>query len=101
MRFWNTLNGTMIKEMDTGSQVSCTLFTLPYTVTYFLSQVCNLTWSRTSQELVSTHGYSSTQGQNQICIWKYPSMDMVATLSGHTHRYVAALLVLLAAEPDP
>jgi cell division cycle 20-like protein 1 (cofactor of APC complex) len=48
--------------------------------------VCNLTWSKTSNELVSTHGYSSTQPQNQVCIWKYPSLSLVATLSGHVHR---------------
>ncbi|KAG8816348.1 substrate-specific activator of APC-dependent proteolysis [Serendipita sp. 400] len=77
MRFWNTASGTLLNEIDTGSQV------------------CNLIWSKTSQELVSTHGYSSTSGQNLICIWKYPSMDMVATLSGHTHR-----VLYLAMSPD-
>lgn len=68
IRFWNTTSGLGISEMDTGSQV------------------CNLTWSKTSNELVSTHGYSSTQPQNQVCIWKYPSLSLVATLSGHIHR---------------
>ncbi|KEP49533.1 putative APC/C activator protein CDC20 (cell division control protein 20) [Rhizoctonia solani 123E] len=68
IRFWNTSVGAGISEMDTGSQV------------------CNLTWSKTSNELVSTHGYSSTQPQNQVCIWKYPSLSLVATLSGHVHR---------------
>ncbi|CAE6484712.1 substrate-specific activator of APC-dependent proteolysis [Rhizoctonia solani] len=68
IRFWNTSVGVGISEMDTGSQV------------------CNLTWSKTSNELVSTHGYSSTQPQNQVCIWKYPSLSLVATLSGHVHR---------------
>ncbi|KAB5593480.1 APC/C activator protein CDC20 [Ceratobasidium theobromae] len=68
IRFWNTSVGVGVSEMDTGSQV------------------CNLTWSKTSNELVSTHGYSSTQPQNQVCIWKYPSLSLVATLSGHVHR---------------
>ncbi|QRW12682.1 APC/C activator protein CDC20 (cell division control protein 20) [Ceratobasidium sp. AG-Ba] len=68
IRFWNTASGVGVSEMDTGSQV------------------CNLTWSKTSNELVSTHGYSSTQPQNQVCIWKYPSLSLVATLSGHVHR---------------
>ncbi|KAG6863454.1 hypothetical protein C0991_005688, partial [Blastosporella zonata] len=48
-------------------------------------EVCNLIWSLTSHELVSTHGFSSTTAQNQICIWKYPSLDMVASLTGHTN----------------
>lgn len=60
-----------------------------------LQQVCNLTWSLTSHELVSTHGFSSTTAQNQICIWKYPSLDMVASLTGHTSR-----VLYLAMSPD-
>jgi cell division cycle 20-like protein 1 (cofactor of APC complex) len=44
---------------------------------------------------VSTHGFSSTTAQNQICIWKYPTLDMVASLSGHTHR-----VLYLAMSPD-
>lgn len=36
-------------------------------------QVCNLAWSKNVNELVSTHGYS----QNQIMVWKYPSMAKV------------------------
>jgi cell division cycle 20-like protein 1 (cofactor of APC complex) len=48
--------------------------------------VCNLIWSVTSHELVSTHGFSSTSPQNQICIWKYPAMTPIASLSGHSHR---------------
>jgi len=46
------------------------------------SQVCNLMFSKTSNEIVSTHGYSL----NQIIVWKYPSLKKVATLTGHTSR---------------
>jgi len=34
-------------------------------------QVCNLSWSKNVNELVSTHGYS----QNQIIVWRYPTMQ--------------------------
>ena len=64
IRFWNTLTSQPLQVVDTGSQV------------------CNLAWSTTANELVSTHGYS----QNQIVVWKYPSMSQVATLTGHTTR---------------
>jgi len=64
IRFWNTLNATQINCIDTGSQV------------------CNLAFSKTVNELVSTHGYS----QNQIHVWKYPSLRKIATLTGHTFR---------------
>ncbi|KAI0288693.1 WD40 repeat-like protein [Russula brevipes] len=77
IRFWNMQFGNMLSELDTGSQV------------------CNLTWSLTSHEIVSTHGYSSAAAQNQICIWKYPSLDMVASLTGHTSR-----VLYLAMSPD-
>jgi len=49
----------------------------------------------TSHELVSTHGFSSTTAQNQICIWKYPTLNMVASLTGHTNR-----VLYLAMSPD-
>ena len=53
--------------------------------------MCNLTYSKTVNELVSTHGYS----QNQIILWKYPSLAKVATLSGHTFR-----VLYLSMSPD-
>ncbi|KAF6200071.1 hypothetical protein GE061_006372 [Apolygus lucorum] len=64
IRFWNTLTGQAIQVVDTGSQV------------------CNLAWSKHSSELVSTHGYS----QNQILLWKYPSLTQVSKLTGHSFR---------------
>ena len=73
IKFWNTSTGSMIQEIDTGSQV------------------CNLNWSKNSNEIVSTHGYS----QNQIVVWKYPSMTQVASLTGHTYR-----VLYLAMSPD-
>ena len=73
IRFWNTSAGSMTSEIDTGSQV------------------CNLAWSKNSNEIVSTHGYS----QNQIVVWKYPSMTQVASLTGHTFR-----VLYLAMSPD-
>ncbi|PIK53694.1 putative fizzy-related protein-like [Apostichopus japonicus] len=73
IRFWNTLTGQTLNAVDTGSQV------------------CNLAWSKHDNELVSTHGYS----QNQILVWKYPSLVQVAKLTGHTFR-----VLYLAVSPD-
>ncbi|CAF0961246.1 unnamed protein product [Adineta ricciae] len=56
------------------------------------SQVCQLVWSKNSpNELASTHGYS----QNQIVVWKYPSMQPLAKLLGHQQR-----VLYLAMSPD-
>jgi cell division cycle 20-like protein 1 (cofactor of APC complex) len=52
-------------------------------------------WSKNSNEIVSTHGYSGGPVSNQIHIWKYPSMTQVATLTGHTYR-----VLYLAMSPD-
>jgi cell division cycle 20-like protein 1, cofactor of APC complex len=71
--FHDTVRGTVINEVDTGSQV------------------CNIAWSKNSNEIVSTHGYS----QNQIVVWKYPSMTQVVSLTGHTYR-----VLYLAMSPD-
>ncbi|CAL0311684.1 unnamed protein product [Lupinus luteus] len=73
IRFWNTNTDSRLNCVDTGSQV------------------CNLVWSKNVNELVSTHGYS----QNQIVVWKYPSMSKLTTLTGHTYR-----VLYLAISPD-
>ncbi|GAX72574.1 hypothetical protein CEUSTIGMA_g30.t1 [Chlamydomonas eustigma] len=73
IRFWNTVSGTPLSCVDTGSQV------------------CNLVWSKNVNEIVSTHGYS----QNQVVVWKYPDMTKLATLTGHSLR-----VLYLAASPD-
>ncbi|KAL3899689.1 MAG: hypothetical protein SGCHY_001863 [Lobulomycetales sp.] len=73
IRFWNSLTGASLSAHDTGSQV------------------CNLAWSKNSNEIVSTHGYS----QNQIVVWKYPSMQQLACLTGHSMR-----VLYLAMSPD-
>ncbi|EEY53557.1 cell division cycle protein 20 [Phytophthora infestans T30-4] len=73
IKFWNTTNGALLNSVDTGSQV------------------CSLLWSATEKELLSSHGYS----QNELCLWKYPSMTKVKELTGHTSR-----VLHLAASPD-
>lgn len=73
IRFWNTLNGSPLNKVDTGSQV------------------CNLVWAKNVNEIVSTHGYSL----NQVIVWRYPTMSKVATLTGHTCR-----VLYLAMSPD-
>ena len=64
IRFWNTTTFDNILKYDTGSQV------------------CNLVFSKTSNELISTHGFSL----NQINVWSLPNLQKTATLIGHTFR---------------
>lgn len=71
--FWNAAHGTLQHSVDTGSQVSSIL------------------WSKNTKELVTGHGYS----QNQLTVWKYPTMTRLAELTGHQDR-----VLQLAMSPD-
>lgn len=73
IRFWNASLGKQVDVVDTGSQV------------------CNLLFSKNSNELISTHGYT----KNQIHLWNYPEMKKLVTLTGHTFR-----VLYLAMSPD-
>jgi cell division cycle 20-like protein 1 (cofactor of APC complex) len=73
IRIWNTRNDSLVKCVDTGSQV------------------CNLIWSKNVNEIVSTHGYS----MNEVAIWKYPSLTPIAKLTGHARR-----VLFLGMSPD-
>lgn len=64
IKFWNTTTGALLNSIDTQSQVS------------------SLIWSKNSRELISSHGFS----QNQLVIWKYPSLVRIAELRGHEDR---------------
>lgn len=73
IKFWNAQSGAMLNSIDTGSQV------------------CALQWSPFEKELLSSHGYA----ENQLCLWKYPTMAKVKELKGHTSR-----ILHLAMSPD-
>ena len=75
IKFWNTDTGARLNSIDTGSQV------------------CSLMWSpnHKDKEILSSHGYS----ENQLCLWKYPTMTKIKELKGHTER-----VLHLAQAPD-
>ena len=73
IKFWNTTTGACMQDIDTGSQV------------------CSLVWSPHEKEILSGHGYS----QNQLTLWKYPTMARMADLNGHTER-----VLHMAVSPD-
>lgn len=74
LRFWNTSGvGTCVNSVDTKSQV------------------CSIVWNPNEKELVTSHGFS----QNQLTLWKYPSLARVGELTGHTSR-----VLHMALSPD-
>lgn len=64
IKFWNTTSGSLMQSVDTGSQV------------------CSLIWSKHQKEICSSHGFS----ENQLILWKYPSMTKVQEFKSHTAR---------------
>ncbi|RWR89439.1 cell division cycle 20.2, cofactor of APC complex [Cinnamomum micranthum f. kanehirae] len=73
IKFWNTRTGTLLNSIDTNSQV------------------CSLQWNRHEKELLSSHGYS----ENQLILWKFPSITKTAEITGHSAR-----VLHLAQSPD-
>lgn len=73
IKIWNLHSLKRIESLDTGSQV------------------CNMMFSTNSNELITTHGYS----MNEVCIWSYPSLQKLATLTGHASR-----VLYLGMSPD-
>jgi cell division cycle 20, cofactor of APC complex len=73
IKFWNTQTGSCLNSVDTGSQV------------------CALLWNKNERELLSSHGFT----QNQLTLWKYPSMVKMAELNGHTSRVLFMAQVIL------
>ncbi|XP_072505235.1 cell division cycle protein 20 homolog isoform X1 [Notamacropus eugenii] len=67
IRIWNVCSGACLSAVDAQSQV------------------CAILWSPHYKELISGHGFA----QNQLVIWKYPSMAKVAELKGHTARVLS------------
>lgn len=64
IRVWNTLSMSLTAEIYTGAQV------------------CNLLFSKNSNEFVSTHGLYG----NQIIVWKYPELAKICVIDGpHSH----------------
>jgi len=64
IKFWNANSGAVLNSIDTGSQV------------------CSLLWSKHQRELCSSHGFS----ENQLILWKYPTMTKIQEFKGHTAR---------------
>jgi cell division cycle 20-like protein 1 (cofactor of APC complex) len=58
IKFWNTSDMTSLHSTDSGSQV------------------CNMLFSSSTNELVTTHGYSL----NSIMVWNARTMQKMATL---------------------
>ena len=64
LKIWNVNTSTKISDIDSGSQI------------------CNMVWSKNTNELVTSHGYS----KYNLTLWDCHSMDPIAILKGHSFR---------------
>lgn len=64
IKLWNSASGALLQSTDSGSQVTA------------------LAWNPHERELLSSHGFS----QNQLTLWKYPTMTKIKEFTGHTSR---------------
>eukprot|EP01129_Flabellula_baltica_P017259 TRINITY_DN9512_c0_g1_i1.p1 TRINITY_DN9512_c0_g1~~TRINITY_DN9512_c0_g1_i1.p1 ORF type:complete len:432 (-),score=95.42 TRINITY_DN9512_c0_g1_i1:261-1556(-) len=83
IKFWNTTTGQCLNSVTTDSQV------------------CSLQWSQHEKEIVSSHGFA----KNQLTVWKYPTMEVVGEMTGHTSRALHTAqspdgTTILSASPD-
>lgn len=64
IKVWNTVNGSLLNETVTGSQV------------------CSLVFSKTVNEIATGLGFID----NQVVFWKVPSLTKVAVIESHVQR---------------
>ena len=73
IKIWNIYNGHVLHNIDAKSQIS------------------SLLWSKDFKEIISSHGYSL----NQLTVWRYPEMNKICDLTGHTGR-----VLMMCMSPD-
>ncbi|XP_057971718.1 cell division cycle 20.2, cofactor of APC complex-like [Malania oleifera] len=77
IKMWSIKKGACIKSIDTKAQI------------------CGLEWNIHHRELLSGHGYSTDQHGNQLCLWRYPSLDKIGEIQNHSSR-----ILHLSQSPD-
>lgn len=83
IKTWNTVTGVMLDSIDTGNQVT------------------SLLWSKSTRELISSHG----KPENKIVVWSYPTLNPLVEWNTHTGRVIDITLspyekTLLSASAD-
>lgn len=73
IKIWNINTGNLVNSIETTSQI------------------CSIVWSNYEKEFLVAQGYND----NILSLYKYPSLNCVKTLKGHTSRPLH-----LAASPD-
>ena len=69
LRIWDTKTLTLKQKIETGSQI------------------CNLAFSKNSDEIVTSHGFSQKSSlQGEVTVWTYPKVEKIKNFIAHTKR---------------
>ncbi|XP_009759177.1 cell division cycle 20.5, cofactor of APC complex-like isoform X1 [Nicotiana sylvestris] len=79
LKIWNTKKGTCISTTETGSQI------------------CGIQWNRHHKEILSGHGFGTTERGCKLCLWSYPSM---ARIGEPLHHANSSRVLHLTQSPD-
>ena len=71
LKIWNISKAVKLNEVDTGSQL------------------CNMLWSKNTDEIITSHGYS----KYNLTLWNYPTLEPMAVLKGHSFRVLHLSLI--------
>ncbi|SCU82409.1 LADA_0C05050g1_1 [Lachancea dasiensis] len=64
LKIWNVRTATKMHDVDTSSQI------------------CNMVWSKNTNEIVTSHGFS----KYNLTLWDGNTLDPIAVLKGHSFR---------------
>jgi cell division cycle protein 20 (cofactor of APC complex) len=70
LRFWNTSTNSCLRHVETDSQI------------------CGVMWSPLVSEVITAHGYMD----NDLALWKYPSLDKIVSIQAHETRILHSAL---------
>ncbi|KAL6980950.1 hypothetical protein U1Q18_022586 [Sarracenia purpurea var. burkii] len=81
IKLWNAQKGILINSVEVKAQAS-----LKQVVSDTNNQICGLEWNRHHKEILSGHGFGTSEHKNELCLWRYPSMSKIGGLTNHSSR---------------
>ena len=72
IKIWNTQTGQIQKEVNTGAQI------------------CNMFWSKTYNEIITTQGYPTNF--SSVIVWNESDLKLTGSIKGHNDRVIYAAI---------
>lgn len=72
IKIWNTQTGQIQKEVNVGAQI------------------CNMFWSKTDNEIITTQGYPTNY--SSVMVWNESDLKLTGSIKGHNDRVIYAAI---------